>query len=132
MAKPRSKTNSVKAVEKYRKTHPMVAREANRRYRECYPERKIDAMLRYNHGITLKEYDILFAKQEGLCAICGEVEQTGSRLSVDHNHKTNVVRELLCRSCNVKLSGVEDKKYHKKALTYLKKHRKRGTQNGEA
>jgi hypothetical protein len=35
--------------------------------------------------------------QEGECAICGE---KSDKLFVDHNHKTGLVRGLLCHQCN--------------------------------
>lgn len=58
------------------------------------------------------DYDIMFIKQNGVCAICGRKETTKSgkpepRLSVDHNHKTNKVRGLLCRKCNAEIGWFE-------------------------
>jgi len=77
---------------------------------------------RYN--ITLDQYNEMFNKQEGKCAICkkhqNEIKKT---LCVDHNHKTNEVRKLLCHTCNVTLSYFEN--YDSKPfIEYLNKHRK--------
>ena len=53
------------------------------------------------YGITIEEYDLIYSKQNGCCAICG-VHQSdlNKRLSIDHNHKTGRVRGLLCDRCN--------------------------------
>lgn len=77
------------------------------------------------YGLTIAMYDQMFARQNGLCAICGKPELTRGRsnLSVDHNHKTKKVRELLCQKCNhaIGLLG-EDKALLQKAIDYLNKH----------
>lgn len=52
--------------------------------------------------------------QNGVCAICGKLETAlfkpgGSirALSVDHNHRTNKVRGLLCGHCNSSVGHLE-------------------------
>lgn len=49
-----------------------------------------------NYKITSGEYQCLFDKQGGKCAICKRVRS----LVVDHCHKTGKIRGLLCSSCN--------------------------------
>lgn len=61
-----------------------------------------------NYGINLYEYQELLKKQEGKCAICKK-QVSAKRLSVDHCHKTCIVRGLLCSKCNVGLGSFEDK-----------------------
>lgn len=51
-------------------------------------------------GITVDDYERMFADQHGVCAICEQPELT-RRLSVDHNHESGAVRGLLCHRCNV-------------------------------
>ncbi|GAA0455663.1 hypothetical protein GCM10009544_17980 [Streptomyces stramineus] len=53
------------------------------------------------YGLGPGEYDELLRLQGGRCAICGGTRK--QRLSVDHCHKTNLVRGLLCRMCNGRL-----------------------------
>jgi hypothetical protein len=53
------------------------------------------------YGLGPGEYERLFEAQEGACAICRGKRRY--RLSVDHDHKTNLVRGLLCRMCNERL-----------------------------
>lgn len=74
------------------------------------------------HNLTLNEYDQMFEQQSGMCYICGQTE-IGCRLCVDHNHQTNNIRGLLCRSCNILLGYLERMKrdnFIKKAEQYLK------------
>lgn len=56
-------------------------------------------------GLTEQDYDRLYSKQEGKCAICGEEMK---RLSIDHDHTTGVIRGLLCRPCNLGLGMLKD------------------------
>jgi hypothetical protein len=53
------------------------------------------------YGLGPGEYEQLFQAQGGKCAICGGSRRY--RLAVDHDHKTNLVRGLLCRMCNGRL-----------------------------
>ena len=76
---------------------------------------------RYN--ITLDDYNNMFIKQEGKCAICKKhQDQISKTLCVDHNHKTNKVRKLLCHTCNVTLSYFENFD-NKLFLEYLNNHK---------
>ncbi len=73
-------------------------------------------------GWTLEEYDRAFKKQNGLCAICGEVDMTHRRLAADHNHKTGKNRELLCQRCNTVLGRVyENTDLLHKLIKYIDK-----------
>ncbi len=86
---------------------------ALRRYYKKYPKRpkfltleqqrehNKNTKLKYRYGITQKEYNKLFYKQKGCCAICGKHQsEFKRRLAVDHNHLTKEVRGLLCTLCN--------------------------------
>jgi hypothetical protein len=48
------------------------------------------------YGLTAAEFEALVAMQDGRCAIC----KRELALDIDHDHDTNEVRGLLCRSCN--------------------------------
>lgn len=84
--------------------------------------------LRVNYGIDLKEYEALYAAQNGQCAICGCVGGPAPRnkevliLNVDHDHTTGKVRGLLCRACNQGLGLFRDSLQNlESAITYLKR-----------
>ena len=52
------------------------------------------------YQVTPEQYEAMNRKQEGLCAICREPNNSGWSLAVDHNHTTGKVRGLLCTRCN--------------------------------
>jgi hypothetical protein len=54
-----------------------------------------DAYLRRTHGITLSEFERILEAQDGHCAICPSTGGTRA-LHVDHDHRTGLVRGLLC------------------------------------
>lgn len=89
--------------------------EANRRSLQKQRSRNREQFLlqrRRNHliakyGLTLEEYDDLLAQQKGVCAICKR--GNGAKfLVVDHRHKGEVVRGLLCDGCNIGLGMFRD------------------------
>ena len=75
------------------------------------------------YGITLSDYDDMFIKQNGTCAIC-HLPQTDSRknrLCVDHDHTTGEVRGLLCSTCNVGIGLLkDDERLLSNAIKYLR------------
>ena len=71
-------------------------------------------------GITKKQYETVFEIQEGKCAICKNPSKDKQTLVMDHNHKTNEFRGLLCRECNRALGLFGDNiNILQNAVTYL-------------
>jgi protein-arginine kinase activator protein McsA len=69
------------------------------------------------YGFTREQWEILWNKQQGKCAICGKE----SALKVDHCHKTGKVRGLLCQTCNATLGMAYDSiSILETAISYLK------------
>lgn len=65
--------------------------------------------LKRTYGITLDEYNQIFADQAGCCKICGVHQvELKKKLSVDHSHKTKQIRGLLCAKCNLTLGNMND------------------------
>lgn len=56
-------------------------------------------LLMQKYGITVAQYDKMFALQDGKCVGCGRPPKT-RRLAVEHDHKTKRVRGLACHNCN--------------------------------
>lgn len=48
-----------------------------------------------------------YRKNHNVCEICKKSCQTGRKLAVDHNHKNNKFRGLLCFNCNVMIERIE-------------------------
>lgn len=68
-----------------------------------------DANLRRHYGITLAAYENMLAAQGDKCAICGRSPDEFKRaFAVDHDHKTGIVRGILCPDCNRGLGGFHD------------------------
>lgn len=101
--------------------------EASRTQSRCNPcllsanTKKWEKKLIKTHGVLFKltnsDYVTMFKKQNGLCAICKNPETrvhhlTGKifRLCIDHDHKTGLVRGLLCKLCNIMLGNAVDSK----------------------
>lgn len=99
------------------KVRPMAYPDSNNHWcKECLAEtRKAhynadkirDRNLRQNYrGFTSSDYDALFTKQGGVCASCNKRQK--QPLHVDHDHKTGMVRGLLCSGCNTALGHLQD------------------------
>jgi hypothetical protein len=88
--------------------------------------------IRRKYNLTVEQYDEMFQKQNGLCAICFQPEKSlyngkPYRLAVDHCHTTLKVRGLLCRDCNQILGKFdEDIQRFQSAIDYIKTHKKDG------
>lgn len=89
--------------------------KAQREARKGNPDRFKSYSLKRDYGISLAEYEELFKKQNGRCAICGcddKSERSNNngykRLSVDHCHRSGTVRGLLCQMCNQGIGALED------------------------
>jgi hypothetical protein len=98
-------------------------RLANLRWKAKNPGHWRDRQLRKKYGISWAEYQALFARQGGLCAICG-TDKPGGRglMAVDHDHKTGQIRGLLCNLCNRGLGQFRDNaKTLRNAAEYLEK-----------
>jgi hypothetical protein len=95
----------------------------NKKYNKENPDKRKSAILKYEYGITLDQYNEMFKEQEGKCAICQRHQNKLTRtLCVDHDHKTNKVRALLCVTCNTDVSVVENRL--EEMTNYLNKYRK--------
>lgn len=78
-------------------------------------------LLNLRYGISEQDVEGLMEKQEGLCAIC----RTQPAQHVDHCHKTEKVRGLLCFNCNGALGRFEDDvEVLQRAMQYLVAHGK--------
>lgn len=71
------------------------------------------------YNLTHEEYEQLYQLQEGKCLICRKEFPV---LDIDHDHKTNIIRGLLCRKCNGGLGLFNDTiEFLENAIAYLKR-----------
>lgn len=82
-----------------------------------------NARIQKTYGLSAEDYQKLFVFQGGRCAICQETRKTN--LAVDHCHKTEAVRGLLCARCNSQLlaRGARDRaEVLRRAADYLESY----------
>ncbi len=61
------------------------------------------------YNITEEDFERMYNSQKGKCKICNKHGDTFKRgLCIDHNHKTNKVRGLLCHGCNLTLGAAKE------------------------
>lgn len=92
---------------------------AKRKLQPYDPVKKHNQHLKRRYGITVEDYDRMFKDQDGKCSICSKPHLIKQRMHVDHDHKTQKVRGLLCYYCNAGLGFYE--KHKVSILRYLYK-----------
>jgi hypothetical protein len=109
--------------------NPDFVKQKKSEYYYKYHDRVRNKELKHKFGITLEEYNSMLEFQLGVCAICQQPEISRGRggkirpLAVDHNHKTNKNRGLLCHTCNSALGLFKDNTdLLEKAIKYLLHH----------
>ena len=73
--------------------------------RESILEQKHWYHFKRAYNLTQDEYEARLAKQDNVCAMCNKPT---NKIVVDHDHKTNVVRGLICPRCNLVLSFMDE------------------------
>ena len=83
-----------------------IQRRNRARRGDEYRRLEREGHLRRKYGLTQNMFEALVAAQLGNCAICGANEDRD--LHVDHDHRTNKVRGLLCGKCNKAIGLLQD------------------------
>jgi hypothetical protein len=128
LMKERQKTPELRAHR--RAYHHANKEKRNAQRRSNYdPRRSKHSHLKLKYGISIEEYEALLEAQNGVCAVCGQPETARNQhgvksLAVDHCHKQNKVRALLCAACNVAIGHIrEDPEYAARLLDYVERYR---------
>lgn len=85
--------------------------------------------LRRRHGMPLEEYNKMVEVQNNLCYICDFSPKSTNdprtlNLQVDHCHKTNKIRKLLCHQCNRALGLLKENPIlFLKCIDYINEHK---------
>lgn len=118
-----------KNIDKARAVRKAYYRSHKDQFRKYYLKEKVsgsrrETHLRKRYEIGSEDYEKLYRSQNGCCAICKQSHVDGTpRLTVDHDHKTNVVRGLLCFRCNVGVGNFRDNPdLMRSAIEYLETH----------
>lgn len=85
----------------------------SRRYYRENREKVMAYHLQKKFGLSAEQYEAMHNEQNGLCAICLRPERSTRngvlrKLCVDHCHKTNKIRGLLCKDCNTAIGLLEE------------------------
>ena len=111
---------NIETIKDYRKKY-------RREHAEAISLDQRQRRLSRNYKLPLETYGRMWNDQNGVCAICKQPETKRIRgilvpLSVDHDHKTGIVRALLCASCNPAIGLLHHNIDTAEAVvTYLKK-----------
>jgi len=80
-------------------------------HKEKYCAKKARAQsLMNNYGMTIEEWNEMFAAQNYRCAICGSKDplHPSGNFVTDHDHLLGHVRGILCHHCNAMLGHAHD------------------------
>lgn len=88
------------------------SRQPRRKHEPFYDQQhltegEIEVRVR-GYQLTVAGYRRLLEDQRHRCAICSYRPQRSAELVIDHNHKTGMVRGLLCAKCNTALGLFRD------------------------
>ena len=76
----------------------------NRAKREHFKSRR---RVLKKHGLTFEDFEEMKEFASGRCEACFCL--SSGELNIDHDHKTKMVRGLLCRRCNLALGLLKDR-----------------------
>lgn len=99
--------------------------ENRRNNREKLSQNSWIAGIKRRYNLSPEVYEEMLAAQGGGCAICATENPwaRSKRFAVDHDHKTGLVRSLLCHPCNRGLGTFsDDAELLRRAAKYLDYH----------
>lgn len=94
----------------------------NKKAKISNPQQRRSVVLKNKYGITAVEFDQMLMRQNYQCKVCGSTNPGPKGVfAVDHCHKTDKVRGLLCYLCNIGLGSFRDNTdFLASAIDYLK------------
>lgn len=108
-----TRCKQTKKLEEFYKTSPKYGGKPRSACKECYIEWRNttgrNKQYKRRYGITIEDYNTIFNSQNGKCSICKKHQsEFKTALAVDHCHKSNEIRGLLCYNCNSGLGRFQD------------------------
>ena len=105
-----NREKAIANVQRWREANPERYKAYRRRYLAEHGEEKRrrdrEGHLRRKYGVNQNMFEALVSAQLGNCVICGANEDLN--LHIDHDHRTNKVRGLLCGKCNKAIGLLND------------------------
>lgn len=123
-ADPKRSERIRQRASEWTKNNPERAKANKDKYRaknlESIKEKSAHQHRERTYGIAKEDYERMLNSQNEVCAIC----KKDSKLWVDHDHLTGIVRGLLCPSCNTLVGYIETHGHLiQDVLKYIQKHR---------
>lgn len=103
---------------KWQKEHPEKYKEYVKKFFKRSPEKHREYQLKSRYNLTPEQFNAMLLKQDNRCAVCKV--KPDYILSIDHDHKTDKVRGLLCQRCNMAIGFIEIEGLLGKIQDYLK------------
>lgn len=94
-----------------------LARESYQRNKHKHVDKIKDRYYKKQYGISLEDKTHKVAAQEGKCLICKQEFSSSAGTHMDHCHKTQKLRGILCHVCNTKLAWFET--YRQEIINYV-------------
>lgn len=120
-------THKVK-IASYNRVHNKKTRTQRYSYRSQWrrnnPEKEKAGKLRNRFGLSLQQFKDMLEDQGNKCGVCGIDLSNGgmNHPCVDHDHKTGMVRGILCRRCNSGIGSLKDEpKLLNRAVKWIRK-----------
>lgn len=95
----------------------------NRGRKQINIKRAKERFFKRVYGLTPAEFNDMLWKQGYRCLLCDDKFDNTHAPHLDHNHKTEKIRGILCRHCNTGLGLFRDSVIRlKQAIDYLEKY----------
>jgi len=103
----------------WRKDHIDEIKRRDLERKKKKPER--ERTCKRHYGITIDDFNRMVSLQDGKCAICRLGFLSSRNQHIDHDHKSQVVRGVLCSNCNTGLGHFKDNEDTlRAAIAYLR------------
>jgi hypothetical protein len=110
---------NAKNKEYQEKNKDRISKQRKEFYKKNSDRLKEIKMMRV-YGIGMEDFARLLNNQNNACAVCKTKNPIGNGFCVDHDHKTGVIRGILCPGCNTAIGLMrDDPQILQSAISYL-------------
>jgi hypothetical protein len=112
---PEQRKKCLERTNAYKQNNRDLTREKSRQAYAKNPKHQRMHSVKSAYKLTFEEYQSLIDKHGNCCHLCKTPEvlinprtKIPINLAVDHDHKTGIIRGLLCNRCNLILGRMQD------------------------